>query len=77
MEERGGRGGGKEGKKKAGAGSWLLWQADRVLQNLTGQTSKRWKTGGSLPAGPVIGGEPYLLDGADGSSQPGRLLTSG
>jgi len=41
---------------KAGAGGWLLWHADKVLHNLTRQTSKRWKTGGLLLAGLVIEG---------------------
>lgn len=42
MAERGGRGKaaggggwGEGGKMKAGAGSWLLWQKDKVLQNFT------------------------------------------
>lgn len=62
---------------KTGAGSWLLWQKDKVLQNFTGYTSKRWKNWRLISGRSCYQREPYLLDGTDGSSEPERLLTSG
>lgn len=60
---QGGGGRGKGGKAKAGAGSWLLWQKDKVLQNFTGQTSKRWKNWRLSSGRSCYQGEPYLSMG--------------